>query len=323
VLVATDAGSEGLNLHHACRLVVHFELPWVPARLRQRRGRLDRIGQTRRVHEVALVANDTCEQLVLAPLVRRARQSRGFATSPLVERVSESRVAAHVLEGAAVELSDTPTGALAILSGEPDLVREARDEVARLTELRRLSAASRRTSPRVDRRTVLPIVRSRRERLLFGGNLTLVVEVALKDRHGRCVDQDALVVSVDLGGVQWSGQAAVLRREVERARLPLQPLLASIARRSIEARIATVAPVWRQANDAIHGRDGQMRQHLQSTARELVQAGLFDRRALRAAAARNRGRSMGLEDLEARIAAADDTGHQLQGSFAVVAICVG
>ena len=28
ILVATDAAAEGLNLHHRCRIVVHYELPW-------------------------------------------------------------------------------------------------------------------------------------------------------------------------------------------------------------------------------------------------------------------------------------------------------
>ena len=71
LLLATDAASEGLNLQSRCRLVVHFELPWNPMRLEQRVGRVDRLGQAQRVHEVLLVARHTAERLVLAPLVRR------------------------------------------------------------------------------------------------------------------------------------------------------------------------------------------------------------------------------------------------------------
>ena len=37
-LLATDAAAEGLNLHHHCRIVLHYELPWRPARLEQRAG---------------------------------------------------------------------------------------------------------------------------------------------------------------------------------------------------------------------------------------------------------------------------------------------
>ncbi|RPH59538.1 MAG: hypothetical protein EHM89_10500, partial [Acidobacteria bacterium] len=52
VLLATDAAGEGLNLHHRCRLVINLELPWNPTRLEQRIGRVDRLGQMRRVHAI-------------------------------------------------------------------------------------------------------------------------------------------------------------------------------------------------------------------------------------------------------------------------------
>ena len=45
VLVATDLLSEGLNLQDAER-VVHYDLPWSPARLAQRVGRIDRLGSS-------------------------------------------------------------------------------------------------------------------------------------------------------------------------------------------------------------------------------------------------------------------------------------
>ena len=43
VLIATDLLSEGLNLQDAGR-VIHYDLPWSPARLAQRVGRVDRAG---------------------------------------------------------------------------------------------------------------------------------------------------------------------------------------------------------------------------------------------------------------------------------------
>lgn len=49
-LLATDVASQGLNLQHRARWVVHFDLPWTPMRLEQRAGRVDRIGQSRPVH---------------------------------------------------------------------------------------------------------------------------------------------------------------------------------------------------------------------------------------------------------------------------------
>ena len=47
LLIATDLISEGLNLQDAER-VVHYDLPWSPARLAQRVGRIDRLGSTHR-----------------------------------------------------------------------------------------------------------------------------------------------------------------------------------------------------------------------------------------------------------------------------------
>jgi len=49
ILVGTDAASEGLNLQASARYILHWEIPWNPARLEQRNGRLDRHGQARDV----------------------------------------------------------------------------------------------------------------------------------------------------------------------------------------------------------------------------------------------------------------------------------
>jgi hypothetical protein len=49
ILVATDAASEGLNLQSMARYLLHYDIPWNPARLEQRNGRLDRHGQAREV----------------------------------------------------------------------------------------------------------------------------------------------------------------------------------------------------------------------------------------------------------------------------------
>ncbi len=71
LLLATDAAAEGLNLQSRCRVVVNYELPWNPARLEQRIGRIDRIGQSRPVHALTLVARHTAEDFVLLKLARR------------------------------------------------------------------------------------------------------------------------------------------------------------------------------------------------------------------------------------------------------------
>src|SRR5262249_19250460 len=42
ILICTDAAREGINLQARCHDLIHFDLPWNPARLEQRNGRIDR-----------------------------------------------------------------------------------------------------------------------------------------------------------------------------------------------------------------------------------------------------------------------------------------
>ena len=69
-LVATDAAGEGINLQF-CRLMVNYDIPWNPARLEQRMGRIHRYGQKHDVRIVNLVSTDTREGRVLQVLLER------------------------------------------------------------------------------------------------------------------------------------------------------------------------------------------------------------------------------------------------------------
>jgi hypothetical protein len=72
VLIATRAGSEGRNLQF-CNVLVNYDLPWNPMVVEQRIGRLHRIGQTREVHIVNLVAQGTIEASILRLLDQKIK----------------------------------------------------------------------------------------------------------------------------------------------------------------------------------------------------------------------------------------------------------
>jgi Helicase conserved C-terminal domain len=68
VFLSTDAGGVGLNLQHAAFSVINMDLPWNPAVLEQRIGRVHRLGQTRGVQVVNFVAQGTIEEGMLSVL---------------------------------------------------------------------------------------------------------------------------------------------------------------------------------------------------------------------------------------------------------------
>ena len=76
VLVATDAASEGLNLHHTARYLLHYDCPWNPSRLEQRNGRLDRYGQARDVTVHHFVSDADPDLRFLGHVIRKADEIR-------------------------------------------------------------------------------------------------------------------------------------------------------------------------------------------------------------------------------------------------------
>jgi SNF2 family DNA or RNA helicase len=64
VLIATEAGGEGINLQF-CNRVINYDLPWNPMRVEQRIGRVHRLGQQRDVHIYNLSTVGTIEQHIL------------------------------------------------------------------------------------------------------------------------------------------------------------------------------------------------------------------------------------------------------------------
>jgi hypothetical protein len=64
VLFATDAGGVGLNLQRAASACINIELPWNPAVLEQRVGRIYRIGQRHPIDVYTLVGEPGIESRI-------------------------------------------------------------------------------------------------------------------------------------------------------------------------------------------------------------------------------------------------------------------
>ena len=75
VLIATEAAGEGINLQFCWRMV-NWDVPWNPARLEQRMGRIHRYKQKRDVIAFNLIARNTREGQVLERLQEKIEEIR-------------------------------------------------------------------------------------------------------------------------------------------------------------------------------------------------------------------------------------------------------
>lgn len=73
-MISTEAGGEGINLHESCHVMVNYDLPWNPARLVQRIGRLYRYGQKETVVVFNLHARDSFDNAAIDLMLQRVTQ---------------------------------------------------------------------------------------------------------------------------------------------------------------------------------------------------------------------------------------------------------
>jgi superfamily II DNA or RNA helicase len=244
-LLATDAAAEGLNLQHHSRIVVHFELPWNPSRLEQRAGRVDRIGQMRRVHEVALVSSTAAERLVLRPLATRAARAGALSRfGSTAAALSESRVAAAVMSGTTIDVASAPhEGAVAASVEWLALGAEAAIEAARIEQQRALIARS--STGKDDGGPVAARVRSRDS---GAPALALVYAVSLQTTTGRCVHAEPVAAAFDAdplsSGRTWKDLRATLLRVVHTSTALARWI--DEQKREIESRVEPIAAAAHQ-----------------------------------------------------------------------------
>ncbi|HEY6211456.1 MAG TPA: helicase-related protein, partial [Vicinamibacterales bacterium] len=288
VLLATDAAGEGLNLHDGCRFVVNLELPWNPMRLEQRIGRVDRIGQRRRVHVWHLVAASTGEPRILERLRARVAAARtAIDVADPLGRDEERAVARLVVTGRS-SAADPATAAIDR--------SETRDAAAAIREVERIGALRRFADAEPVWRAAGPLIHvSRRShlRVRLGTDALMLWRVAAEDAAGRIVE--CRLVPVLVRG-SWP------RRPWTRARLLA---LVAAVEADVRSRIAILTMDWRDEAIRI---DAAFRAERIARTRAIAdiktpppayQAGLFDRRAERAvlaAAALHRARAHDASD---------------------------
>ena len=269
LLLATDAGAEGLNLQSRCRLVVNLELPWNPIRLEQRIGRVDRLGQSRTVHAIHLFADDTAEGTVLANLHRRLRRIRA----------SEIDIAACVIDG-----SDIPQH----VSVQEDTTRvqaqiteEAEAEALRLSRLARSSPAA--PSHRDYGHTAVNVFRSRTRKT---SSTFWFFQARILNGSGRLVEELLLPVQLPVSTADLSdiGSSRPKRRDVTALADHLverfRGVVASTAQTHVERRAVEIARESRAWVGRAIARERRLSQ-LVAADDALFQAGLFETRSLK------------------------------------------
>jgi hypothetical protein len=102
LLVTTDFASEGLNLQRAA-VVIHYDIPWNPAKLDQRNGRAHRIGQTRETVRAVYFLPEGDPTRIVATIASKNRVRRSvLKPSQFPAPATPSTLRPRVTAGAAI-----------------------------------------------------------------------------------------------------------------------------------------------------------------------------------------------------------------------------
>ena len=288
LLLATDAAAEGLNLHGRCRLVVNYELPWNPARLEQRVGRVDRIGQHRTVHALTLVARDTAEDLVIANVVRRLTRvvdSLGDQDR-LAHFLNEARTARLVIGGTPLNETRAEGSSVAL-----QVVKQPAVGAAAAAAAIQLQARTRR-----DGREIL--VSSIRASAAFPPGSLVIVRCVARTPEGHAAAERALALRVAAPHAKPRDAAAV--RTTAASVLAALPDVRTLAP-EINPWFEAARRAHATAMDCLAAREREIGER--PSRHVEVQPGLFDRRALEAAGAMRDAEASARASHERRIVA--------------------
>ncbi len=300
LLLATDAAAEGLNLQRRCRIVVNFELPWNPARLEQRIGRVDRIGQERGVHAITLVARDTAEDLVIANLARRL--ARVVATLGEQDRLgaflTDARTAGMVIGGAVPDEAAASPEPPEAVKREPAVGEEARAAADRLL-LRRSSRSGIGMKAGQPEDPAVLVGGLRASRTLANG-FVVASRCTARTEDGDLIASRAILFHVACDIARPASRLAA-RSMAAQAIACLPDVCDTFP--EVADWVAGVTGIHERSIDCRLAREIAL--HNRATETAPVQPGLFDRRALRAAEELSSGERAIHAEHRLRIAALD------------------
>lgn len=131
LLICTDAGSQGVNLHYFCNRMFNYDIPWSLIVLQQRNGRIDRYGQekTPYIHYITGVSSnqDVKDDMYIVDIVRKKEEEAskvlgdtGSLTFTTDAKVDENNVKKAVITHDKGLYTPSPQG-FAALFGESTL----------------------------------------------------------------------------------------------------------------------------------------------------------------------------------------------------------
>ncbi len=136
VFISTDTGSTGLNLQVAS-LVINLDLPWNPAVLEQRIGRIYRIGQKRNIQIINMISKDSFEERMLATLDLKSSLFEGILDGGEDSVILDDSRMGKLLEAVSEYVETAPIAyvpALEEVKPEDDLVESGMKFLSRLAE---------------------------------------------------------------------------------------------------------------------------------------------------------------------------------------------
>jgi len=153
IMVATDAAGEGINLQF-CWLLINYDIPWNPARLEQRMGRVHRYKQEHPVLLLNVVASDTREGRVLKVLLEKLERIRKELGSDKVFDIIGQQFSGRPLQDLIFQ---------AVVEGREDETVEELDRTLSKEQVERTLEQQRRKVEVTEVRALLDNLRQQRE----------------------------------------------------------------------------------------------------------------------------------------------------------------